>query len=241
MSKRITKNHRIYVKKICECNTTRHAYIFKALVNPDCDYDVFADAFMAKRALYDIIKNEDIDELTFEIGHLDDIYKNYGLDVDTYKDILNKAFIIAHKLIMYYSRCMYDKVGTLSGLASAICLMDHITIPYIDPSYMNNQYFFSELISDTIRAFRGMTLVSDIFKNNDIKKCGYLKMFEFIMYRKSNIFFINLVNYLSEPVHDLKDTFIIDKLVNATHINTIKLLLYDLFSYNVTDDSNYIG
>ena len=240
MSKRITKNHRIHVKKICECNTTRHTYISKALVNPDCDYDIFADAFMAKHALYDIIKNGDINELTFEIGHLDDIYKNYGLDVDTYRDILNKAFIIAHKLIMYYSRSIYDTVGTLSGLASAICLMDHITIPYINPFYMNNQYFFSELISDTIRAFRGMLLISDLFKNTDIKN-GYLNTLESIMYRKSNIFFINLVNYLSEPVHELKDTFIIDRLVNVIDINTIKLLLYDLFSYIVTDDSNYIG
>lgn len=238
--KRITKKHMQYVRKICESNTVKHSTIYKALLNSECDYDMFCDAFSAKQTLYNILKNGDINEILFEVGTLADIYEKYHLDVYEYKDILNKAYMVIHEIIKYYSKNINKKDDKILGIASAICLMDHVTMPYTDLKYINNICYLPSLISDTLSAFTGINIINKALISEDRFNNKIRSIYHYLHYRSDRLF-IHLINHLSQPSTKYPDNIYIAELLDMDNSWDIIDVIHSIISTAVEDDLNYIG
>lgn len=240
MNGRITRKHRLYVKKICECTTVNHDTLNKLLTDIGCDYDIFCDSFIVKKALYDVLKNGHIDDLVYEVNTLNMIYDKYDIDMYQYKDIIRNVFNVSHELISYYNRNLQEKSDTLRGICSTIALMDHATMPYINREYFNSSAFFPMLVSDTIRSFTGISTISKIINDRGGKRRIPLLSMEHMIYNEPVKFFIMLISYLALPIKSIDNGIIANRIFSISDAENMEVLFKDFLAYVVSDKSNYI-
>lgn len=239
MNGKITRKHRMYVKQICECNTVNHTILDKLLMNISCDYDIFCDSFIVKKALYDVLKNGHIDDLVYEVNTLNMLYDKYDIDMYQYKDLIRDTFNVSDELISYYNRNLQEKSDTLRGICSTIALMNHATMPYINRDYFNSPTFFLMLVSDTIRSFTGISTISKIINDRGKKHIPLLSM-EHMIYNEPVKFFIKLISYLSLPIKGIDDGILANRIFSISDAENMEVLFKDFLAYVVNDKSNYI-
>ena len=240
MNGKITRKHRMYVKQICECNTVNHTILDKLLMNISCDYDIFCDSFIVKKALYDVLKNGHIDDLVYEANTLNMLYDRYDIDMYQYKDLIRDTFNVSHELISYYDKNLQEKSDTLRGICSTIALMDHVTMPYINREYFNSSAFFPMLVSDTIRSFTGISTISKIINDRGGKKRIPLLSMEHMIYNEPVKFFIMLISYLALPIKSIDNGIIANRIFSISDAENMEVLFKDFLAYVVSDKSNYI-
>lgn len=240
MNGKITRKHRMYVKQICECNTVNHTILDKLLMNISCDYDIFCDSFIVKKALYDVLKNGHIDDLVYEVNTLNMLYDKYDIDMYQYKDLIRDTFNVSHELISYYDKHLQEKSDTLRGICSTIALMDHVTMPYINREYFNSSAFFPMLVSDTIRSFTGISTISKIINDRGGKKRIPLLSMEHMIYNEPVKFFIMLISYLALPIKGIDNGILANRIFSISDAENMEVLFKNFLAYVVSDKSNYI-